>query len=188
MESDILMPRLGVNDDYVTLVLWLVKSGDLVEAGQKIAEIETSKESSELSADRNGIITLLAEEGSDVSVGTTVASIGGDMKLITERKPEEPQIRMTEKARKIVEENGIDGSLLPKDRLIKERDVMALVSKKFSLEGTKNNEIILYGGGGFTEIAIDILKVTHAYHVYGIVDMKYPDLKEVYGHTGYRCG
>ncbi len=178
---EVVMPRLGVNDDYVTLVTWLVKDGAWVEKGQEIAEIETSKESSEIKAEESGVISLMVEEGEDIVIGKQIAIIGDGERPVAETASDAIKVRMTEKAKKIVEENHIDLSLFPVDKLIKERDVLPYVKKPFSIAGTKNNEVILYGGGGFSEIAIDILKVTHVYNVHGIVDMKYPELKEVMG-------
>ncbi len=182
--TEIVMPRLGVNDDFVTLVSWLVNDGDWVSKGQKVAEIETSKEANTVEAEVEGIISLTAKEGEDIEVGKPIASIGEGVcpKPDADGDSKEPfDVRMTEKARKLIEENGIDVSLLPKGRLIKEKDVLPLVKPRYTVSPTKNNEIILYGGGGFSVIAIDILKVSHAYHVHGIVDIKYPDLKEVMG-------
>ncbi len=179
-QTEILMPRLGVNDDSAILTSWLVKDGGWVDKGQKIAVIETSKETSEITTTQEGIITFHVSEGDDIEVGKTVAVIDGGEKPKEEAKPK-AELRITEKARKLLEENGIDKSLLPADRLIKEKDVLLLIQKQFHIENTKQNELLLYGGGGFSEIAIDILKVTHAYHTYGIVDMGYPEFKEVMG-------
>lgn len=177
---EIKMPRLGVNDDYVTLVSWCVKEGSWVECDQIIAEVETSKESSEVKSTKAGIVSFSVEEGSDVKVDDVIATIGdGERQEKVEKVVE--NLRMTEKARRLVDENGIDESLLPKNKLIKEKDVLPFIRKPYSIEETKNNELLLYGGGGFSEIAIDILRVTHAYNVYGIVDMAYPDVPDVMG-------
>lgn len=183
MTTDIKMPRLGVNDDYVTLSSWLVKDGNFVAKGQIIATIETSKETSEITATVEGTITLMVKAGEDIPVNGVVASIG-DEEVSCHEKPKDdalPTHRMTDKAKKIAEEHHVDLSLLPTDRLIKEKDILPFIYKNHTLAETKNNELILYGGGGFSEIAIDILKVTHAYHVHGIVDMKYPEMQEVMG-------
>jgi len=179
-QYEILMPRLGVNDDSAMLAQWLVKDGDWVSKGQKVAVIETSKETSEVTSRQEGIIHFLSEDGDEVNVGNPIAVIGEGEKPAIMDKPK-PEIRITEKARKLVEENGIDESLLPTDRLIKEKDVLPFIQKPYHIEETKQNELLLYGGGGFSEIVIDILKITHAYNTYGIVDMGYPDFKEVMG-------
>jgi sugar O-acyltransferase (sialic acid O-acetyltransferase NeuD family) len=178
--SDIKMPRLGVNDDYVTLVTWMVKDGSWVDEGQIVASVETSKESSEVKADRAGIITFSVAEGDDVKVGDAIAMIGEGEKP-KKAETDTSSLHMTEKARKLVIENKIDESLLPKDRLIREKDVMPFIKKSFSIAETKQNELLLYGGGGFSKIVIDILMVTHAYNSYGIIDMAYPELKDVMG-------
>lgn len=178
--SEIKMPRLGVNDDYVTLVAWTVKDGSWVNKGQIIAEIENSKESSEVKTEHQGIISLLGIEGEDIQVGEIIATIGVGEKP-KEKEADVSDIRMTEKAKKLVEEYSVDTSLLPKDRLIKEKDVLPFIKKSFSIAETKQNELLLYGGGGFSEIVIDILRVTHAYNAYGIIDMAYPELKSVMG-------
>ena len=178
--KEIKMPRLGVNDDYVTLVSWLVKDGEWVNEGQIIAEIETSKESSEVKAEKSGTISLYAKEGEDVGVGQIIAVIGEGEKP-TVIATEAPSLRMTEKAKKLVIENGIDESLFPSDRLIREKDVLPFIKKAFSIAETKQNELLLYGGGGFSEIVIDILRITHAYNSYGIIDMAYPNIKDVMG-------
>ena len=179
---NIIMPRLGVNDDFVTLVTWRVKDGDWIEAGTIVADIETSKEASEVKAEISGVIHIIEQAGSEIEVGKVIASIGE----VQATKPKEietalTQPRMTEKARKLIEENNIELSLLPVDKLIKEKDVLPFIKKKFHIGETHYNDLLLYGGGGFTEIAIDILKITHAYRIVGIVDMKFPELKEVMG-------
>ena len=178
---EIVMPRLGVNDDYVTLISWTVKEGDWVDVGDIIAEIETSKETSELRTGQAGIISFSVNAGDEVEVGEVVATIGEGERPEKHEEEVTLELHMTEKAKKIIEENKIDISKLPKDRLIKEKDVLALVSVPYVLSGTKNNDIVLYGGGGFSRIAIDILKVTHAYNVHGVVDMKYPEIQDVMG-------
>ena len=178
------MPRLGVNDDYVTLVSWLVKDGETVKEKQPIAEIETSKESSEILSPASGVIKLLVSDGSEIEVGNKVAVLGEAKCLeetVEDGSCESVDLRMTEKARQLVKENNIDISLLPKDKLIREKDVLQFVNKTFSITESKNNSLILYGGAGFAEIAIDILRVTHAYEICGIVDMKYPELESVMG-------
>lgn len=183
MSVEIKMPRLGVNDDYVTLASWLVKNGDWVNEGQVLATVETSKETSEITASVSGIITMTVRSGEDVEVDGVIAFIGEEVAPLQEERSSEPPIdlRMTDKAKKLIEEYHVDLSLFPKDKLVREKDVFPFIYGHHTIAATKNNEIILYGGGGFSKIAIDILKVTHAYHVYGIVDMKHPEMQEVMG-------
>ncbi len=163
MKLEVVMPRLGVNDDQVTLVSWLVNDGDSVVKGQAVAEIETSKESSELKAVADGMISLRAEEGEDIDVGAVIALM----------ETSDPEAVSSEEAVNEAAETVVSVADNKKEK--PKEAVPAYVS------GIKGNEIILYGGGGFAEIAIDILKVTHAFNVTGIVDINYPEFKELMG-------
>ena len=59
-----------------TLVSWLVKEGDSVEAGQPLVEVETAKINSELETPVSGVVAhLMVTEGTTVDVGTIVAVI-----------------------------------------------------------------------------------------------------------------
>lgn len=180
MGSEIIMPRLGVNDDYITLVKWLVKNEDMVRKGQQIAEIETSKETNVIKAEEPGVIHLAVQEGQDIAVGAVIAIIGESVQQ-TEIKSLDMELRATVKAQKLIEENGIDISKLPKDRLIREKDVIELIDNKYQIEEVKTNKVLIYGGGGFGKIAIEILKTQHIFDLYGIVDLKYPTLKDILG-------
>lgn len=177
---EVLMPRLGVNDDSAIVTKQLIKDGGWVDNGKKIAVIETSKETSEVVAEKSGILHWVVLEGDEVSVGKAIAIIGYGMKSEIEDRPHKG-LRMTEKAKKLVEDNDIDVFLLPEDKLIREKDVLPFIQQPFHIEETKQNELLLYGGGGFSEIAIDILRVTHAYNSYGIIDMGYPNVASVMG-------
>lgn len=175
------MPRLGVNDDYVTLVSWLVGNGEWVEKNQKIAIIETSKETNEIVSEYNGRISLLVKEGEDIIVGNIIASIGEDGIVENKEHKDYDEIRITEKAKKIIKENNIPPDLLPKEKLIREKDVLKLIEKPYSVEKTKDNKVLIYGAGGFGKIAIEILKNQHVFEVYGVIDSNFPRKKEIMG-------
>lgn len=91
MSTEILMPALSPTMEEGTLAKWHIKEGDMVEAGQVIAEIETDKATMEVEAvdegkvgkivvdagtqnvKVNSLIAVLAEDGEDVS-GYTITS------------------------------------------------------------------------------------------------------------------
>lgn len=180
----IAMPRLGVNDDYVTLTEWLVKNGQGVCKGQKIALIETSKETSEITASADGIIHLAVSEGTEVGVGQDVAFISDSNEAVADiitDTSDADNLRITDKARKLIEQYDIDISLLPKDQLIKEKDILNLIKKPYEIQDIDTNAILVYGAGGTGKEVIDYLKETHAYEILGLIDRQYPDLKEVLG-------
>lgn len=57
------------------LTRWLVKSGDRVDHGQIIAELESGKAVYEVPAPMRGLIKILIDQGEIVGVGTVIASI-----------------------------------------------------------------------------------------------------------------
>ena len=71
------MPALSPTMEKGTLARWLVGVGDLVRAGDVIAEIETDKATMEYeSADDGRVAALLVPDGSaDVKVGTVIATL-----------------------------------------------------------------------------------------------------------------
>ncbi len=75
--TDILMPALSPTMEEGVLAKWHVKVGDVVSAGQVIAEIETDKATMEVEAvDEGEIIDILVAEGSEgVKVNTPIARL-----------------------------------------------------------------------------------------------------------------
>lgn len=73
--ADIVMPRLSDSMEEGTILEWLVESGDTVEVGQTIVEIETDKATMEYESDLAGQITLIASPGDTVPVGETIATV-----------------------------------------------------------------------------------------------------------------
>jgi len=69
------VPSPGESITEVEIAAWLVKDGDYVEKDQPIAEVDSDKATLELPAEESGIITLKAEEGDTVAVGSVVCLI-----------------------------------------------------------------------------------------------------------------
>ncbi len=72
------VPSPGESIKEVEIATWLVKDGDYVEKDQAIAEVDSDKATLELPAEASGIITLKAEEGDAVAVGSVVCLIDTD--------------------------------------------------------------------------------------------------------------
>ena len=97
MSSKILMPALSPTMTEGVINKWLVKVGDIVKAGDIIAEIETDKATMEVEAVDEGKITHLLDEkiGSQVPVNSVIAIIDGDENesitnsIIENEKPKE---------------------------------------------------------------------------------------------------
>ncbi|EAR13397.1 dihydrolipoamide acetyltransferase [Polaribacter irgensii 23-P] len=69
------VPSPGESITEVEIAAWLVEDGDYVEKDQPIAEVDSDKATLELPAEESGIITLKAEEGDAVQVGSVVCLI-----------------------------------------------------------------------------------------------------------------
>jgi pyruvate dehydrogenase E2 component (dihydrolipoamide acetyltransferase) len=80
MPIELKMPALSPTMEEGTLAKWLVKEGDIVAAGDLLAEIETDKATMEFEAvDEGTIAKILVAEGTDeVKVGTVIALIAGE--------------------------------------------------------------------------------------------------------------
>ncbi len=61
MPIQVLMPALSPTMEEGTLAKWLVKEGDVVKAGQVIAEIETDKATMEIEAVDEGKVGQIVE-------------------------------------------------------------------------------------------------------------------------------
>ena len=104
MSSKILMPALSPTMTEGVINKWLVKVGDIVKAGDIIAEIETDKATMEVEAVDEGKITHLLEEkaGSQVPVNSVIAIIDGDENesiqnlIIEKEKPNEDNKKIKE--------------------------------------------------------------------------------------------
>ena len=98
------MPALSPTMTEGVINKWLVKVGDIVKAGDIIAEIETDKATMEVEAVDEGKITHLLEDktGSQVPVNSVIAIIDGDENesiqnlIIEKEKPKEENKKIKE--------------------------------------------------------------------------------------------
>ena len=88
MSSKILMPALSPTMTEGIINQWLVKVGDIVKAGDIIAEIETDKATMEVEAVDEGKITHLLEDtiNKQIPVNSVIAIIDGDESETIENK------------------------------------------------------------------------------------------------------
>jgi len=181
------VPRLDSNSDYVTITQWLVRSGDFVTQGEPIAVIETSKVTTELIAEGDGYIYMLVPEGTDVRVGQVVGFVSDTDEnaangIVSGQEREEgTELKMSRKAKELMVKYGIDRSLLPRDRIVRESDILRLVGQPYSISDTRSQDLLIYGGGGICKLIIDIVRKRGEYSICGIIDRRFPELKEVSG-------
>ncbi|MFA0962132.1 2-oxoglutarate dehydrogenase complex dihydrolipoyllysine-residue succinyltransferase [Roseivirga sp. BDSF3-8] len=69
------VPAVGESITEVTISSWLKKDGDFVDLDEVIAEIESDKATFELTAEASGFLSILAEEGKTLEIGSPVCKI-----------------------------------------------------------------------------------------------------------------
>lgn len=83
MVTKILMPRLSLTMKTGSVVQWFRREGEAVEKGEPVVEVLSEKVTYDVEAPATGVLRkILAEEGTDLPVGSTLALIvGRDEKL-----------------------------------------------------------------------------------------------------------
>ncbi|MBX9622819.1 MAG: 2-oxo acid dehydrogenase subunit E2 [Gemmataceae bacterium] len=74
-ELPVTVPHESVNDDSVKLVAWLVADGEVVSAGQPVAEVEGSKATFPVPSPHAGTVRLRAAVGDEVAVGAALCVV-----------------------------------------------------------------------------------------------------------------
>jgi len=73
---EMLMPKMGESIIEGTILTWLKKEGDSIEADESVLEVATDKVDTEVPATHGGILKkILAKEGQVVAVGSAIAII-----------------------------------------------------------------------------------------------------------------
>ena len=90
--AEVRMPKMGDGMEEGRINAWLKREGDMVTAGDVIAEIETDKASVEITAYDTGILSkILVPEGGTVPVGEAIAVIGASSAKSAPQAPAAPK-------------------------------------------------------------------------------------------------
>jgi 2-oxoglutarate dehydrogenase E2 component (dihydrolipoamide succinyltransferase) len=81
MSLTIKVPPVGESITEVTLSAWKKKDGDTVKMDEVIAELESDKATFELTAEKAGILKIVAKEGDTLPIGAVVATIEEDVSV-----------------------------------------------------------------------------------------------------------
>ncbi|MBL7188724.1 MAG: 2-oxoglutarate dehydrogenase complex dihydrolipoyllysine-residue succinyltransferase [Phycisphaerae bacterium] len=76
MKEEIKVPSVGESITTGVIVAWLKRSGDSVQDGDNLFELETDKAVLEIPSTGSGTLEILIDEGTEVSIGQTVALLG----------------------------------------------------------------------------------------------------------------
>jgi 2-oxoglutarate dehydrogenase E2 component (dihydrolipoamide succinyltransferase) len=125
MSTEVRVPAVGESISTGVVSVWHKKSGEQVSAGDPLFTLETDKVSTEINAEKDGVLQTLVAEGAEVKIGDVVATIeeGTASEPKTEKKsepaakkPEAPKDAPAEKsstalspaARRVVTEEKLD--------------------------------------------------------------------------------
>ena len=116
MSVEVKIPAVGESISSGVVSVWHKKSGDFVDAGEALFTLETEKVSTEIVAEKSGVLETKAAEGQEVKIGEVVATIDDSKSAPEERKTEKPpekkkepdaeKRRVEEKERKTPPEKG----------------------------------------------------------------------------------
>jgi 2-oxoglutarate dehydrogenase E2 component (dihydrolipoamide succinyltransferase) len=88
MSVEVKIPAVGESISSGVVSVWHKKSGDFVNAGDALFTLETDKVSTEITAEKSGMLDTLVPEGQEVKIGEVVATID-DSKQAPEEKEAE---------------------------------------------------------------------------------------------------
>lgn len=75
MIVEVIMPKLGMYEDDVTLVDWLITDGTPVEIGDPLFVMETEKVETEIECEDAGIVVIEAVPGYTAPIGSRIGYI-----------------------------------------------------------------------------------------------------------------
>jgi 2-oxoglutarate dehydrogenase E2 component (dihydrolipoamide succinyltransferase) len=90
MSTEVKIPAVGESIESGIVSVWHKKSGEQVSAGDPLFTLETDKVSTEINAEKDGVLQTLVAEGAEVKIGDVVATIeeGPAAEAKTEKKAE----------------------------------------------------------------------------------------------------
>src|ERR1700737_2415044 len=86
MSVEVKIPAVGESITSGVVSVWHKKSGEYVNAGDALFTLETDKVSTEITAEKAGVLETKVSEGQEVKIGEVVATID-DSKTAPEQKP-----------------------------------------------------------------------------------------------------
>jgi 2-oxoglutarate dehydrogenase E2 component (dihydrolipoamide succinyltransferase) len=90
MSIEVKIPAVGESISSGVVSVWHKKSGDFVDAGETLFTLETEKVSTEIVAEKSGVLETKAAEGQEVKIGEVVATIDDSKTAPEEKKTETP--------------------------------------------------------------------------------------------------
>jgi 2-oxoglutarate dehydrogenase E2 component (dihydrolipoamide succinyltransferase) len=100
MAIEVKIPAVGESITSGVVSAWHKKSGEFVEEGEALFTLETDKVSTEIVAEKAGVLEAKVPEGQEVKVGEVVAIIDDSKQRPEEKKEEKPKKKAPEEKKK----------------------------------------------------------------------------------------
>ncbi len=181
--TPILVPLLNANEPEARLISIHVREGQLVQQGDLLFTIETTKAASDVESPHSGHLRLVAHEGETLAVGAVLGFLTAtpdeaiELPAVnTEASPPQPDadltsLRITRPARELAQTLGVDLAGLPRDRLITETIIRQFApASPLSAANRIDARILVYGAGGHAKAIMEMLLAVGAYRIAGIID------------------
>src|SRR2546423_14340479 len=91
MPIEVKIPAVGESISSGVVSVWHKKSGDFVNAGDALFTLETDKVSTEIVAEKAGLLETNVPEGQEVKIGEVVATIDDSKTAPSAEKKTEPK-------------------------------------------------------------------------------------------------
>ncbi|MDA3930100.1 MAG: 2-oxoglutarate dehydrogenase complex dihydrolipoyllysine-residue succinyltransferase [Prolixibacteraceae bacterium] len=115
MIKEFKIPSPGESITEVEVASWMVEDGAFVEKNDELAEVESDKATLVLVAEEDGVISIIAQVGETVAVGSIAYTLDTDAKGIKKDKTEvreetKPKAKLESKTEPKVEEKSIENT------------------------------------------------------------------------------
>jgi 2-oxoglutarate dehydrogenase E2 component (dihydrolipoamide succinyltransferase) len=100
MAIEVKIPAVGESITSGVVSAWHKKSGEFVNEGEALFTLETDKVSTEIVAEKAGVLETKVPEGQEVKIGEVVAIIDDSKRSAAEKKEEKPKKKEPEERKK----------------------------------------------------------------------------------------
>lgn len=182
--AEVVAPLVNNNEPQSQVIELLVADGAVVQAGDLLCVLETSKTTADVEAPAAGHVgRLRVAEGDMVDAGAPICEIfdGPPPAEAPAGEGDGSAPRLTRKAEAALREAGItDLAGLPTDRFVTQRDVEELIARRAAdapvaldaavLDAIGPRSLVVFGGGGLGRCVIEIVRASGVADLLGVVD------------------
>jgi 2-oxoglutarate dehydrogenase E2 component (dihydrolipoamide succinyltransferase) len=145
MAIEVKIPAVGESISSGVVSVWHKKSGDFVETGDALFTLETDKVSTEITAEKSGVLETMVPEGQEVKIGEVVATIDDSKKAPEEKETEKPRKREPEEKKEREEKGAEEKQKKPPE---KEKPLSPAVRRIVEEEHLETEKILGTGKDG----------------------------------------